>query len=445
MGLNHFPDDFIWGAATAAYQIEGAHNLDGRGESIWDTFCRKEDKVLNMDNGDVACDHYHKYKEDVGLLTQLGADAYRFSIAWPRIIPGGTGEVNQKGIDFYNRLLDELLARNIEPYVTLYHWDLPQVLEDKGGWQNRETAFNFAEYAKVCFQAFGDRVKNWITLNEPMVSSYLGYFYGDHAPGIKDEKVLPSTIHHLNLAHGLSVKEFRDGGFKGKIGITLNSEVPRPASKRPEDVAIAKMRADLTTAVFLEPIFKKQYPPSLAEYYPDYHFPIEKGDLDIIGLPTDYLGLNYYTQNAVSSTDTKNRGFKTEYSPSPVSDMGWEIYPEGLYELIKWIHEEYAPGDMFITENGAACQDVVANDGHVHDQDRIDYLHKHLTICERVIKEGIPLKGYFAWSLMDNFEWAYGYSKRFGIVHIDYKTQKRTPKDSFYYLRDVITGHTLFS
>lgn len=445
MALNKIPDDFVWGAATAAYQIEGAWNAGGKGLSIWDTFTAVPENIDNGDNGRIACDHYSRYEEDVKLMADIGLKAYRFSLSWPRIIPQGRGKINTEGIKFYSKLIDKLLENNIEPWITLYHWDLPQKLQDEGGWENRATSGAFGEYAKVCYENFGDRVKNWITLNEPMVVSFVGYWWGAHAPGIKDPAALPKVIHHLNLAHGYAVNEFRKSGVSGKIGITLNTEINRPATLTKENIDANEGRIDLTTGVFLEPIYKARYPENLMRNYPDYKLPVQEGDLGIISAETDFLGINYYYQNPVSFDPSAQERTRFEYTPYAKTDMNWDIYPSGLLYTFRWLRKNYPEVKAFyITENGAACPDECAENGYVNDYDRIAYLKKHFAICERAITEGVPLKGYFLWSLMDNFEWAHGFSKRFGIIRIDYKTLKRTPKASYYYYRDVITGNILF-
>ncbi|MBN1647907.1 MAG: beta-glucosidase [Spirochaetales bacterium] len=445
MALNKIPEDFIWGAATAAYQIEGAWNEDGKGKSIWDSFSSVPANIHNGDNGNIACDHYHRYREDIGLMAAIGIKAYRFSLSWPRIIPDGTGKVNQKGLAFYHKLIDCLLEHDIEPWITLYHWDLPQALQDRGGWQDRETAYAFAEFAGLCFREFGGKVKNWITLNEPMVVAFVGHLWGFHAPGIKDEAALPAVFHHLNLAHGLAVQEFRKSGIKGKIGITLNAEINRPATLREEDIRATEAHIDYTTGVFLGPQYRKEYPASIKRNFPGYVFPVQAGDMDICAAGTDFMGINYYYQKPVAfdqNAPDKSRFETTSYEKT---EMGWDIYPSGLYYAFQWFARNFPEiPEYYVTENGMACPDVRGEDGIVHDRDRIEYLRRHFAVCEKAVCEGFPLKGYFLWSFMDNFEWAHGFAMRFGLVHMDYKTLKRTPKDSYYYYRDVITGNILF-
>ncbi len=445
MALNKIPDDFIWGAATAAYQIEGAWNADGKGPSIWDTFTSVPENINNGDNGRIACDHYSRYEEDVKLMADIGLKAYRFSVSWPRIIPEGKGKINPEGIKFYNKLIDKLLENNIDPWITLYHWDLPQKLQDEGGWENRVTSEAFREYAKICYDHFGDRVKNWITLNEPMVVSFVGYWWGAHAPGVKDSGALPKVIHHLNLAHGYAVNEFRKSETNGKIGITLNAEINRPATLTRENIDANEGRIDLTTGVFMGPIFKGRYPENLTRNYPDYKLTVQEGDLENISAETDFLGINYYYQKPVSFDPSSPERIRYKHTPYPKTDMNWDIYPSGLLYTFRWIQKNYPEvKELYITENGAACPDKCDENGYVNDYDRIAYLKKHFAVCEKALTEGVLLKGYFLWSLLDNFEWAHGFSKRFGIIRVDYKTLKRTPKASYYYYRDVITGNILF-
>ena len=437
-----FPADFLWGTATASFQVEGASHEDGRGESIWDRFCRSPGKVYNGHNGDVACDQYHRYAEDVELMANLGVQAYRFSIAWPRIIPSGVGKPNPAGISYYKRLIASLKAAGIEPVATLYHWDLPQVLEDAGGWTNRETAKAFAEYARVCFAEFGGDVKMWTTLNEPLCSAYMGYRWGAHAPGIADDAAAYKAVHHLNLAHGLAVKVYRSLGQGGKIGIVWTLVTPRAATRRDEDrYAVERVIAD-QTRVFTDPVLGKGYP-ELAGRNP--HFPVEAGDLETIASPIDFIGLNYYTERPLSGDQADPKVIRERGSYERETDTGWPIVPEGLVRQLRWINGE-TEGKLpfYIMENGCAERDVPTGEKgrrRVHDPERVDYLRRHLAACSRAIAEGIPLAGYFVWSFIDNFEWAHGYTKRFGIVYCDYETLERIPKDSYYFYRDVIAGY----
>ncbi len=437
-----FPKDFLWGVAAASYQIEGAAREDGRGESIWDVFARTPGKVHAGESGEVACDHYHRYAEDVGLMKALGVGSYRFSIAWPRIFPDGRGRRNPKGFDFYQRLVDALLEAGIEPAATLYHWDLPQPLEEKGGWPERDTAYALGDYAVACYDALGDRVKTWITLNEPWCSSYLSYAYGEHAPGKRDETLALRAVHHLNLAHGLALEAFRGSGRGGKIGITLNLSTPRPASSAPEDREAAELAADRDSRVFTGPLAGKGYPKRWLEKRGIAGlFPVQPGDLEKIAKPIDFLGLNYYTEHAIAADPGAPDGGRVVPQGYPETHMGWAVVPDGFLRQLRWVAREFPGLPLYVTENGAAYPDPEKPvDGRVHDPERIAYLRGHLGACSRAIAEGVQLKGYYLWTLLDNFEWAWGYSRRFGIVHTDYRTLARTPKDSYYWYRDLIAG-----
>jgi beta-glucosidase len=442
--MKYFPEGFEFGVATASYQIEGAGETDGRSPSVWDAFAAREGAVYQGHNGSVACDHYHRYKEDIALMKQLGIGTYRLSLAWPRIIPGGTGDVNRKGIEFYRALLTEIRQAGIEPAVTLYHWDHPQVLEEFGGWRDRRMALAYGEYAKVCFDAFGDLVSRWITINEPFCIAHLSYFMGQHAPGLKlGVQDLFNTVHHVNLAHGLAVDAFRKGGYQGEIGITLNMITPRPATGTPEDRRAADLYTDFNTRLFTDPLYRGTYPSSLATSYPDASFPVQPGDMELIGAKTDFIGVNFYNESAVKADPAVPEGYSYAPDGYEKTAMGWPVTPLGLLRQLRWLHKEYAPGPIYITENGAAYPDQVT-EGRVHDRDRIEYLRRHFAVCVEAVEEGIPLKGYYLWSFMDNFEWSHGYSKRFGIVYVDYETQKRIPKDSFYYYREVVNGYEGF-
>ena len=437
----NFPKDFLFGSATASYQVEGAWDKDGRTMSIWDTFCRTPGAVRHGHTGDRACDQYHRYPEDIDLMYRAGIQSYRFSLAWPRIFPKGGSTPNPAGIDYYNRLIDALLDKGITPAITLYHWDLPQELQDSGGWTVRKTAEKYADYAAFCFKTFGDRVKTWITLNEPWCSSHLGYLHGEHAPGIRDRAMAYRAVHHLNLAHGLAVQRFRSMNLKGRIGITLNLSTPRPATRHPEDLHAADRAADGQSRIYLDPLFGKGYPQRHLDTEPAVSMPIEPGDMEIIAGPIDFLGLNYYWEDAVRFEASAAEEFVIVPSHHKKTAMGWDIVSEGLYRQIRWVHETYGPLDLYITENGAAFPDRLDESGTAcHDPERIEYLREHLRVCKRLCSEGIPLKGYFLWSLLDNFEWAHGYTKRFGIIYIDYGDMRRIPKDSYYFYRDVIAG-----
>jgi len=462
-----FPADFLFGAATAAYQIEGAAHEDGRKDSIWDTFCRLPGAVVRGDNGNVACDHYHRYRDDVALMADLGLQTYRFSTSWARVRPDG-GQVNAKGLDFYSRLVDELLDKNITPWLTLYHWDLPQALEEKGGWVNRDTSYLFAEYAASVHDALGDRVTAWTTLNEPWCSSFLSYIGGEHAPGRQDPAAGLAASHHLLLAHGLAVQELRSRDADLQLGITLNLSVVDPVDPTDEGDLDAARRIDgQFNRWFLDPIFRGSYPDDVREDVAGLGFDgiVKPGDLAITSAPIDALGVNYYHGEAVSRRPTahEKRGPAPSERPKrspfpaaegvhwhprglPVTAMDWEVQPEGLTRLLKRVHDEYtsvARVALAVTENGAAYNDVVAADGSVHDADRVSFLEAHLGAILDAIDDGVPVTGYFYWSLMDNFEWAWGYDKRFGIVRVDYDTQARTLKDSAIAYNRIITGRSL--
>lgn len=440
-----FPSDFLWGTATASFQVEGAANEGGRGTSIWDTFCRRPGAVAFDHTGDVATDQYHRYEEDVQLMYELGAHSYRFSIAWPRIQPDGSGAFLPNGFDYYNRLVDALLEKGIDPSVTLYHWDLPQALQDAGGWPNRETALRFADYARAVYTALGDRVTRWITLNEPWCTAFLGYDHGIHAPGIQDKQQTYATIHHLNLAHGLAVTAFRESGLKGDIGITWNLATPRPATRREEDLHAADRSADGPSRMFVDPVFGRGYPERHLAALPEVTMPVEPGDLEIIAQKIDFVGMNYYNESVVAYDPQAPEEFRMVNSYHERTHMDWPVTPEGLYRQLHWVHNATGGLPIYITENGCAYPDQLSEDGtRVHDTKRIDFLRKHFTVCARAIQDGVNLKGYYLWSFIDNFEWAYGYTRRFGIVYCDYVDQRRVPKDSYYYYREVIAGHEPF-
>lgn len=438
----NFPKDFIWGAATSSYQIEGAYQEDGKGLSIWDKFSHTPGKIVNGDTGDVACDHYHRYQEDVALMKEMGLDSYRFSFSWPRILPAGKGKVNQKGLDFYRRLVDELLRAEILPVATLYHWELPQKLQEKGGWANRDVACYFTEYAATLFEELGDLVPCWITHNEPWVTSFLGYGTGEHAPGMKDLPAAVQAAHYLLLSHGMAVKAYRGLGLAGDIGITLNLSPTYPASTREEDLQAAQLHHDYLNRWFLDPIFKGDYPSGLHNLYEQRLGPFEmqSGDLELISQEIDFLGVNYYTRTVVKhSPDEPFLQFASvRDEEADYTDMDWEIYPRGLYDILQLIHQQYPHIPILITENGAAFKDEVSSEGRVHDRERIDYFKRHLAMASKAIEDRIELKGYYAWSLLDNFEWAFGYSKRFGLIYVDFATQKRIWKDSACWYRQFI-------
>lgn len=457
-----FPADFVWGSATAAYQIEGAVNEGGRGVSIWDTFSRTPGKTLNGDTGDVADDHYHRWAEDVAHIKNLGLDAYRFSIAWPRVQPGGSGEFNAEGIAFYSTLVDALLAEGIKPVVTLYHWDLPQELEDEGGWTNRATAYAFAEYARRMAVELGDRIDVWTTINEPWCAAYLGYANGEHAPGRTDPVAALTAAHHLNLGHGLAGRAIREVlGEDANISITLNLHVTRPADPTSELDLEAVRRVDAVgNRIFLGPLLEGAYPADLLAdlaYLTDWSF-IQPGDAELCRVPMEILGINYYSTGKVRYAEGAGRVPEGEVAtsvlvgvldvegvpvPGPYTAMGWNIDPSGMTELLVSLHTTYPGQALMVTENGAAFADEVSGDGHVHDADRVSYLHDHIDAVGAAIDAGADVRGYFAWSLLDNFEWSFGYDRRFGIIRVDYDTQVRTWKDSAYWYRTLAGTGTL--
>ena len=443
-----FPPGFVLGSATAAYQIEGAATADGRGPSIWDTFSHTPGKVLGGETGDVAVEHYTRYRDDVALMADLGLTAYRFSVAWPRIVPDGKGAVEQRGLDFYRRLVDELLDKGVDPWLTLYHWDLPQALQDEGGWTNRDTAARFADYTAVVADALGDRVRHWSTLNEPWCSSLLSYKGGHHAPGHTDGPEASAAIHHLLLAHGLGTRVMREKGLPD-LGITLNLAPIAPASDSAEDADAARRIDGQQNRVFLDPILRGEYPADVVEDLAraGAPLPVRDGDLEVISAPIDWLGVNYYFAHTVRGGSSGNDAGSPfigcddvhQLDPEgPTTTMGWGLAPQGMTELLVRLRDEYPGTPLVITENGSAWADEVAEDGQVHDPERVDYLLTHLQAATDAIEQGVDLRGYFAWSLLDNFEWAFGYSQRFGIVHVDYATQQRTPKDSARVYAEVI-------
>jgi beta-glucosidase len=433
-----FPDDFRWGAATASYQIEGAAHEDGRGESVWDRFSATPGKVRNGDSGEIACDFYHRYRGDIALMKELGLDAFRFSIAWPRVLPEGGGRINAAGLDFYDRLVDELLAHGIEPFATLFHWDTPQALEDAGGWPVRATAEAFVEYTEAVVERLGDRVHSWMTHNEPWVCAWIGHAWGEHAPGRRSEADAVAAAHHLLLSHGWAVQAIRRASPDANVGISLNLAHAYPASDSPEDEAAAWRVDGGGNRWFLDPIFRGAYPADLLERNALVEPLIEDGDLEAIATPIDFLGVNNYFRFVVGAGAEGPRLLR---DPEALhTDMGWEVYPDGLHALLTRVADEYAPPAIYVTENGAAFGDVRGHDGRVHDPERTEYVRSHVDAVARAVADGVPVKGYFVWSLLDNFEWAHGYSKRFGIVYVDYPTLERVPKDSFYWYRDFITS-----
>jgi beta-glucosidase len=457
--MTQFPENFRWGVATAAYQIEGAAHEDGRGESIWDRFCENSSetppitdtstapppgKVLNNDSGLIAVDHYHRYPEDVQIMRDLGIDAYRFSIAWPRILPTGRGQVNSAGLDFYDRLVDSLLEAGIEPFVTLYHWDLPQALQDEvGGWAGRETAQAFADYADIVSRRLGDRVHHWITLNEPSVSSFLGHESGEHAPGLRDPRIAWQTTHNLLLAHGLALPALRaNSDAQSRIGITQVITPVFSATMAEEDQRLAQFGDGKLNRWFLDPLFRGSYPADMLTLLGDMAPRVEAGDAEIIARPIDFLGVNYYYRTIVRHLPGQGPAAFEQVQPpnAEYTAMGWEIYPHGLHAVLMRLHQEYSIPRFYITESGAAFDDTISPDGHVHDPRRVQYLHDHFLQARQAITDGVPLAGYFIWTLMDNFEWAFGNARRFGLVYVDYPTQQRIIKDSGYWYRDLIAA-----
>jgi beta-glucosidase len=434
--------EFVWGVATSSYQIEGAANEGGRGQSIWDTFCKVPGKVANFDNGDMACDHYHRYKEDLDLMKWMGVKAYRFSVAWPRVIPDGVGRVNEMGLDFYDRLIDSLLEREIAPWLTMYHWDLPEAMQIRGGWNNREVVEWFGEYAEVLTSRFGDRVKNWMTLNEPLCSAWLGHLYGDMAPGIKDLQTALNVSHNLLMSHGLACQVIRSNVSEANVGIVINVTPTVPATDSQEDSNAAQLADGFDNRWFLDPVFGRTYPADVIDALgasPEIH----SGDMKLIAQDLDFLGINFYFRQTVAADQNSK--------PLPIRSvnrenvkrtaMNWEVHPQAFEEILLRISKEYSPKAIYITENGSAWNDEVIN-GEIIDDERIDYLARHLDVMRSAKNQGAPILGYFAWSFLDNFEWAYGYEKRFGLIYVDYKTQKRTPKKSAFFYRQLLLNGT---
>lgn len=434
--------NFIWGVATSSFQIEGATHEGGRGPSIWDTFCKVPGKVANGDTGDVACDHYHRYNEDLDLMKWMGVDAYRFSVAWSRVLPNGVGAINNAGLDFYDRIVDGALERGIQPWLTMYHWDLPQALQDRGGWNNREIVGWFEEYADVLTSRLGDRVKHWMTLNEPLCSAWIGHLYGDMAPGIKDLQTALNASHHLLMSHGIASQITRSNVKDAKVGIVINVTPAVPATDSEDDHRAATLADGFDNRWFLNPVFGQPYPADVIEALGKSP-QIAAGDMTLINQPMDFLGVNFYFRQTISSNP--------QGSPLPIKNirrenvkrtaMDWEVHAPAFEEILTRIHREYKPREMYITENGSAWNDMMVA-GEIDDQERISYLQSHLEAMFAAEKLGAPICGYFAWSFMDNFEWAYGYDKRFGLVYVDYNSQKRTPKKSAHFYRDLLLNRT---
>ncbi|WP_077532353.1 GH1 family beta-glucosidase [Massiliimalia massiliensis] len=441
MSMIKFPDNFLWGAATASYQIEGAYNLGGRGESIWDRYCRTPGNIEDGTSGDDGCDHYHHYEEDVKLMKELGLKTYRLSIAWPRIFPEGFGKPNPDGIKFYKKLLTLLKKNGIQAAVTLYHWDLPQKLQEIGGWANRKVVDYFVEYANLMFQELGDLVAYWITLNEPYCTSFLGNWVGRHAPGYHDFGTALLVAHHLLLAHGRTVKAFRATGLRAAIGITLNMNYNYPKTDSVEDRTKAELCHAAWNRWFADPIFKGCYPREAVQCYQEKGImpKFDSKDLAEMMQPIDFLGLNNYFSVQVSK-DANNWPLeaKEENFGDDFTEMGWGINPEGMYDLLMRLTEDYGGVKIYITENGAAFRDLMDHNGEVEDNNRIEFLYRYLSDVHRAIEDGANVQAYYLWSLMDNFEWALGYSKRFGIIYVDYETKQRTIKKSGRWYADVI-------
>jgi len=449
-----FPPAFLWGAATASYQIEGAWNEDGKGESIWDRFAHTSDKIKNGDTGDMACDAYHRWAEDIVLMKELGLKAYRFSISWPRVLPRGRGKVNPAGLDFYSRLVDGLLEAGITPFVTLYHWDLPQGLQGEGGWAARSTAEAFVEYTDAVTRRLGDRIKHWITHNEPSVTALEGHFSGEHAPGVRDMAVAIQVSHHLLLSHGWAVPVIRRNCPGAKAGITLNVNWTVSASASAADRNALRREQGIWVRWYADPLYGRGYPAdmvadAIAEGYlpPEGMTFVQPGDLQAMAVPTDFLGLNYYARFIARDKDAPDNLPQAVFAPLRDSEhrteTGWEIYPDGLFNILAWIYFEYQPPKIYITENGASYSDGPDAEGRVHDTRRLEYLRAHFSAAQRAIQAGVPVEGYFVWSLMDNFEWAEGYSQRFGLIWVDYQTQKRLFKDSARWYQKVIAENII--
>ena len=428
-----FPKDFVWGVATSAFQIEGAAAEDGKGPSIWDAFCATPGAITDGSNGDVACEHYERWCEDLDLIAGLGVDAYRFSVSWPRVRPGGAGAWNERGLDFYDRLVDGLVERGIKPYLTLNHWDLPNELQARGGWADRDTVHRFVEYAEGVAARLGDRVVAITTHNEPWVMAVLGHETGIFAPGIKNRATAAQVSHHLLLSHGLALQTLRASGCRSHLGIVLNLSPTHPATACEADRAKARLEDGLLLRWYMDPLFKASYPQDVLDHLGADAPRIEAGDLQAIATPMDFLGVNYYSRSVVSAAgpwDVHGGGFE-------ITDMGWEVYPEGLTELLLRLHRDYPVPPLYVTENGGAFKDRIEG-GRIHDAQRTDYIARHIAAVAEAMRQGVCMQGYMVWSLLDNFEWASGFEKRFGIVHVDYETQRRTLKDSALWYRDFI-------
>lgn len=443
-----FPEGFVWGCATSAYQIEGAAKEDGRGESIWDRFCAVPGHIHGGDTGDEACDHYHRFEEDIQIMKAMGIKAYRLSIAWPRVLPIGREKINEKGIEFYSKLIDALLDAGIEPYVTLYHWDLPQAMQDIGGWTNPDMPGYFCDYARLIFERFAGRVKHWITLNEPYCAAFLGYYEGRMAPGIRDFSSALLAAYHMYIGHGLAVRCFRESGYEGEIGIALNLMGRLPLTDSEMDREAARRADGYLNRWFIEPIMLGSYPQDMIDFYLAKGIVLPKvshEDMQLIGQKLDFIGLNYYNDFFVrSDTNQWPLGFVIENpSDMPKTDREWPITENGFADMLLRLTNEYGVKRIFVTENGASYHDVLSMEGTVEDGARCDYLRRHMHAMHRAIKEGAPVAGYFLWSLLDNFEWGSGYASRFGIVYVDYATQRRIIKKSGQWYASVIRNNAV--
>lgn len=434
-----FPPDFVFGAAVSAYQVEGAVDEDGRGESIWDRFTAAPGTIVDGSSGRVACDTYHRYLEDVRLMRELGLNAFRFSIAWPRVLPEGRGRVNAAGLDFYDRFVDELLASGIEPFATLYHWDLPQALEDAGGWPARETTDAYVEYVDAVSSRLGDRVKHWITMCEPWVVAWLGYGVGEHAPGRRSERDAFAAAHHVLLAHGRGAAALRRARNDASVGITIDCVPMYPATQSEKDLEAAREADVVRNRWILDPVFRGEYPVEMLERFSADSPGIGEGDMATISAPLDFLGVNTYTRNIVRANPETGQPETVVAHGAEHTAKGWEVFPEALTNVLVRLRDDYTPPKLYVTENGAAFEDAVV-DGEVDDPKRVSYLDSHLAAVGRAIDDGVPVAGYFLWSLLDNFEWARGYTERFGIVYVDFETLERTPKTSYRWYRDCIAA-----
>jgi beta-glucosidase len=440
---NQFPAGFMWGTATASFQIEGATREDGRGESIWDRFAATPGKIMTGETGDPACDSYHRYPADIAVMKELGVNAYRFSIAWPRIIPDGSGEINPAGLGYYDRVVDALLEANIRPFITLYHWDLPQALQDQGGWANRAVIDAFVRYTDVVVSRLGDRVKHWMTHNEPWCISILSHYLGEHAPGLRDRKLALQVAHHILVSHGEAVPVIRDRCAGARVGIVLNFSPAYPATASEADQLAARRHHAKFNLWFVDPVAGQGYPEDAWQEYGADAPDIRPGDMEKIAVALDFLGANYYSRH-IAYDPVASQGYPVINRPNPVNMMArrWEVFPQGLFDLLTWLHQAYAFPELHVTENGATYDDVVW-EGRIHDLARLDYIKQHLAALLRVIEAGVPVRGYFCWSLLDNFEWAWGTRDRFGLAYTDFATQNRLIKDSGYWYGRVTKANAL--